>query len=227
MVAIEKPSRFQVHPPQEVGRTLSRRTNCLYLLSKQLGQKVYPVHRLDRATSGVLLFALISEVAAALQKQFQNQEIKKIYHAVTRGWWTPLEGTLDYSLKVFNASTPDFTKTRAAQTRYRSLSQIELPHGVGKYSSARYSFLEVEPLTGRRHQIRRHFSHFSHPLLGDTIYGDGKHNQAMFLWLGERELLLRAVALSFQHPVKKEFIRIHAEPNPLWRELLHLFQIPH
>ncbi len=218
-VAIEKPAGFHVHPPEDAHR-ISRSVNCLYLVKKQLETYVYPVHRLDRATSGVLLFALRSDSAKRLCHLFQEQKIKKTYFCVTRGW-TEESGMIHYPLPSENESSEPLVAT----TAYQRIGQIELPHAVGRYPTARYSLLQVEPHSGRRHQIRRHLNHLSHPLIGDTLYGNGDHNRLFRDQLKIPGLLLKAYCLEFVHPERGDPVRIISRWSGLWHSVFDLFGV--
>lgn len=218
LVAIDKPAGFHVHPPEDPSHRISKNTNCLALLRDQLGTYVYPVHRLDRATSGVLVFALNSEAARLLAEQFSEQRAQKTYVAVTRGW-VDLEGTIDHPL----ASEHDPAIRKESLTEFSRIATAELPLAVGRYSTARYSLVRVRPRTGRLHQIRRHFAFLSHPLIGDTVYGDGKHNQAFRGLLGGQALLLKSLQLEIAHPVTGEPLRIRSRWNHTWHQVFELF----
>jgi tRNA pseudouridine65 synthase len=216
VVAVHKPCGVLVH------RTpLARdRVFVLQALRDQLGQRVYPVHRLDRATSGVLLFALDSDTARTLVRQFETRRVRKQYLAVARGWVDP-EGLIDHPVAdedVGGAPQP-------ARTRYACLARIELPFAVDRYSSARYSLVRVEPETGRRQQIRKHFKHISHHLIGDTTHGNGRHNRFFRTQYGLERLLLQAQSLGFEHPADASSIEITAAADANWRKLAQLFGV--
>jgi len=217
LVAVDKPAGFQVHPPENSMHSISAATNCLAILSRQLGQYLYPVHRLDRATSGVLIFALRSEIAAKFQEQIQQGVLKKTYYAVVRGW-TANEGVIDHALKAEDEPTP-----KPAITHYQTLRNIELDWAVGRYQTSRYSLVEVVPETGRFHQIRRHFAHLSHPLIGDSVHGDGRHNRVFREKVGTDSLLLKAYSLSFTHPVTGESLSVVSRWGGLWHRVFDLF----
>jgi len=220
LVAIDKPAGFHVHPPENPAHGISRAFNCLALLRKQLDIYLYPVHRLDRATSGVLVFALQSETARAVCESFQLHNVKKTYYTVVRGW-TESEGTIIHSLR----SEHDPSVRQEAITVFRKTAQMEINQPVGKYSTARYSLLEVAPHSGRRHQIRRHMDHLTHPILGDTIYGSGEHNRFFREKLQIQGLLLKAYSLEFQHPHTGIPIRITSRWNGLWHKIFDLFEV--
>lgn len=213
-VAVDKPSGLLVH------RTgLSTDKECaMHLLRDELGQWVYPVHRLDRATSGVLIFALSSEAAEALSQEFREKRVRKTYLAVVRGYVEPL-GAIDRPLKR-NPLKKDSVLLEA-KTNYRLLAQAELPIAMGKFSTTRYSLVEVEISTGRLHQIRRHMSSIFHPIIGDTVYGDGKHNRLFRTEFGLNRLLLCAAQLSFCHPFTKKDVVISAESKDEFLSDIH------
>ena len=201
LVAVNKPSGLLVHRTN-IDRHETR--FALQMLRRQLQRKVYPVHRLDKPTSGVLLFALDPETARKLSDQFRYHQIEKTYLALVRGWADD-EGEIDYPLvdgpiKAAYAVQKNSDMLREAVTRYRTLQRIELPIAVGRYPGSRYSLVDARPATGRRHQLRRHFKHIFHPIIGDTTYGDGKHNLMLRRQFACNRLLLHAWELSFQHP---------------------------
>ncbi|MBI5062363.1 MAG: pseudouridylate synthase [Desulfatitalea sp.] len=196
LVAVYKPAGVKMHrSPGD-----SRRQAFMLQETRELtGRKVFPVHRLDQPTSGVLLFAFSSEVARLLAEQFRQQTIAKRYVAVARGIMEPA-GTIDYPL-VPNAYEPKSGQTpKPAVTDFKRLATAELPIALGRFPSCRYSLAAVYPRTGRMHQIRRHFHHISHPVVGDTAYGDGRHNRLFREQFGCHRLLLACVALALNHP---------------------------
>jgi tRNA pseudouridine65 synthase len=218
LVVVEKKSGIHVHPPEDMRIRVPRSNILLYQLRDHLNAKVYPVHRLDAGTSGVLLMALSSEVAAMLCVQFQNKLVKKKYTAVVRGYVED-QGYIDHPLEL------DSTKNLVeAQTSYRCLGRIELDFSVTpKYSKSRYSLVLAQPHTGRYHQIRRHFNRISHPIIGDAYHGDSRHNQLFREKIGIGGLCLKAHELSFQHPITKQVIIITAPLDEKWSKLENLF----
>lgn len=203
LVAIHKPAGLLVH------RTaLDRRERrfALQMLREQIGQRVYAVHRLDKGTSGVLLFALSSEVGRTLATMFEQRRVGKSYVAVVRGH-PPVTGEIDHPLrrvvdKVENiCSAVPAAPAQDAWTRYRRLAAIELPHCIDRYPTSRYALLELEPQTGRRHQLRRHLKHIAHPVIGDATYGKGRHNRLFQALFACDRLLLACTELRFAHPV--------------------------
>jgi len=196
-------------------------------LRDQIGKKVFPVHRLDKPTSGVLLFALNADMAAKISKIFEANKVTKEYLAVVRGYTEEL-GQIDYALKEqldkMTDNLADQNKpAQQAKTNYRRLTTLELPIPVGRYDTSRYSLLAVEPLTGRKHQIRRHMKHIFHPLVGDTTHGDGKHNTMFRSRFNCHRLLLHAKSLSFIHPESNRPVKIEAGVDESFSRILALF----
>ena len=211
IVVIDKPSGLLVH------RSLidKRETRfALQMTRDQIGQYVYPVHRLDKPTSGVLVMALSSEVAAQLTEQFTQKQVGKKYVALVRGY-TDDNGTIDYPLqeqldKIADKNTKPDKPAQDAVTHYKTLWKGEVPIPVGRYSSARYSLVSLTPETGRKHQIRRHMKHIFHPIVGDTTHGDGKHNTMFREQFALSRLLLVAKEIKFQHPATNQNLTITA-----------------
>jgi tRNA pseudouridine65 synthase len=213
LVAINKPSGLLVHRTN----IASDRVALVQLLRDQLGRRVYPVHRLDRGTSGALLFALSPESAARLIRAFENRAVAKSYVAVVRGF-VDAEGEIDYPL-----AEEEGRPRQPAVTRYRRLSTVELPVAVSREASTRYALVEACPHTGRMHQVRRHFKHIAHPVIGDTVHGDGRHNRFFRDWFGVHRLLLHARRIEFEHPFGRGPLTVEAPlPGPL-RGLFALF----
>lgn len=213
-VAIDKPPGLLVHRSP-----ISRdRVFVLQLLRDQLGRRVYPVHRLDRATSGVLIFGLSAAAAARLVERFEARLVDKEYLAVARGW-VDTEGVIDHPV----ADDEGNGIARPARTHYRGLATVELPFAVDRYPTARYSLVRVTPETGRRQQIRKHFKHISHHLIGDTTHGNGRHNRFFREHLGIARLLLMAHRLRFAHPYHGGPVGIDAVPDTDWRRVAALF----
>lgn len=207
LVAVHKPSGLLVH------RTALAHGESRFMvqtLRDQLGQRVYPVHRLDRPTSGVMVFALSTEIAARLASAFTTQTVAKRYLAVVRGIG-PEQESLDYPLREEDGSRPKAEMpAMTAVTDIRRLDSVELPVQVDRYPSTRYSLIEARPLTGRRHQIRRHLSRRGYPIIGDAKHGKGNHNRFFRERLDCPRLLLAAVELNFQHPGDGRFLSVSA-----------------
>ncbi len=223
MVAINKPAGLLVH------RSMIDKHETEFAVQQtrdQIGQHVYPVHRLDKPTSGVLLFALNSITARKLTDQFTNRQVKKNYLAVVRGY-TEAQAIIDYPLKeeqdkMTDKGMAEDKPAQSAVTHYTRLQTIELPYPVGRYQTARYSLLSLQPQTGRKHQLRRHMKHIFHHMIGDTTHGDGKHNQLFREQFDCHRLLLHANVLQVIHPYSGERLRIEA---PLNVELKRVFSV--
>jgi tRNA pseudouridine65 synthase len=196
LVAVHKPAGLKMH------RDEYDRRDADVLLKKvrvQTGRWVFPVHRLDSPVSGIVLFAFGPEAARDMARQFRSHSVDKTYLAVTRGYVDP-QGCIESPL-TRNPYAPKAGQGQvAALTRYERLNTIELKVSVGRYATSRYSLVAVYPRSGRMHQIRRHFRHIRHPLIGDTTYGDGRHNRFFRETFGCRHILLAAVELRLQHP---------------------------
>ncbi len=202
LVAVNKPAGLLVHR-SPIDRHETR--FALQQVRDQLGQHVYPVHRLDKPTSGVLLFALSSEIARQLSVQFANGAVRKEYLAVVRGF-CPHEGTIDYPLKreLDRLADRDSRGDKAAQsalTRFARLGTVELPIAVERYPQSRYSLVQLWPHTGRKHQLRRHMKHIGYPIIGDAKHGKGVHNRFFQSAYDCRRLLLACTGVTLTHPV--------------------------
>ncbi|WP_242928153.1 pseudouridine synthase [Pontibacter vulgaris] len=205
-VAVNKPNGLLVHRTRIAEE---KKEFALQLLRDQLGYHLFAVHRLDRGTSGVLLFAKSPEATAPMVKALEERQVDKVYYAIVRGY-TPEKETID------NPIRPDKDhKHKAPQdavTHFARLATIELPIPVGRYATARYSLVQVRPETGRMHQIRKHFAHIRHYIVGDKRHGDWRHNQMFLEQLQSPSLLLHAAELTFTHPFTKKEVTIKAQP---------------
>ena len=222
LVAINKPSGLLVHR-SEIDRHETR--FVLQLLRNQLGQRVYPVHRLDKPTSGVLVFALSSEMASLIVDQWREREVEKRYLAITRGYM-PEHIHLDYAMKppVDKYAKHEVDKpAQEAITDFYMKAKVEIPVEIDKYPQSRYSLVEAVPKTGRKHQIRRHLKHLSHPIIGDARYGKGRHSRYFRDHFDAGRLLLHAWQLQMQHPVTNETLTFVAPLDPIWNRLIVRF----
>lgn len=216
--AIDKPAGYFVHPPEISPYPVPKEKICLYHLRKLMNQDVFPVHRLDAPTSGVLLFAMSKEATRTLSQLFMERKLRKTYHAVTRGF-IPQEGSIEIPLEVLGEEN-----LLESKTNYKCLSTLELPFPVGKkYPTARYSLAEVTPVTGRWHQIRRHFDRIAHPLLGDIEHGDSHHNRFFRDHLEIKGLCLKATEIELEHPWTKEPLVISSPLCEKWEKIYSLF----
>ena len=212
LVAVDKPAGFYVHPPEASSdggppMRIPKSQNTLALLRDQLGTYLYPVHRLDRATSGVLVFAKSSAAAGALAAAFADRRVHKTYFACVRGYlYEPilLEEPID---------------GKEARTRVWPIRRFSSPEPVGRHPEARATLVAVSPETGRTHQIRRHLKRAGHPLFGDTVHGDGRQNQWMRALVPGMGLCLKSYRLTFPHPVDGESVTVTAPWNGSWHRL--------
>jgi len=227
LVAVNKPAGLLVHRSW-IDKDETR--FAMQLVRDQIGQYVYPVHRLDKPTSGVLLFALDPETARKVGETFEAGEVRKEYLAVVRGYTEEL-GRIDYPLKEIHDKMTDAKarKDKEAQeaiTDYERLATVELPLPVGRYATARYSLVRLRPETGRKHQLRRHMKHLLHPIVGDTKYGRTEHNNLFREYFGCHRLLLASTMMELPHPVTGEPLRITASPGEAFEALLRRFGWP-
>ena len=205
LVAIDKPPGLLVH---RTGLDAGETRFAMQLLRDQLGRHVWPVHRLDKGTSGVLLFALNAATARLLGQAFESGDgLQKTYRAVVRGWPAD-EGLIDHPLKRM----PDDMRTerlevQPAQSRFATLRRFELPLPQQGFASTRCAEVALQPLTGRRHQLRRHMKHIAHPIIGDATHGKGPLNRAVADLIGLQRLWLHAQSLELHHPVNGELLR--------------------
>lgn len=224
LVAIDKPSGLLVHrSPIDKHETRF----ALKLLRDQLGQRVYPVHRLDKPTSGVLLFALSPDIARRVSEQFAAQEVTKRYLAVLRGW-CPEEGVIDHALRDKPDRVADRNRSRErpareAVTRYRRLATVTIPLAVERYPQTRYSLAELMPVQGRKHQLRRHMKHLGYPIIGDAKHGKGVHNRFFQTQYQCSRLLLLCESMSLVHPLTGEKLLLSANLDDAWMRVVDAF----
>lgn len=214
LVVIDKPAGVHVHPPEDQSHRISAAQNGLARLRDQVGGYVYPVHRLDPPTTGVLIYALSPEICGAIQKQFQAHQVSKAYWAFCRGHFQEKTGIIDRHMKRDGSGT-----LAAAVTDYRVLREFEFPYSTGPHPKSRYTWLECRPRSGVWHQIRRHLAGASHPIVGDVMHGDGKHNRAFKAFSGIDGLWLRCVEMRFEHPVNQVPVVVQAPEEARWKWL--------
>ena len=204
LIAINKPAGLLVH---RTSIAAEETVFALQMLRDQIGQHVYPVHRLDRPTSGVLLFSKKEEILPILKEQFADRSVQKTYLAIVRGIPTIKSDLIDHPLTSERSN-----KLQEAQTHYKVVAEAEIPFDTtGRYPTSRYALLELKPETGRTHQLRRHLAHIRHYILGDKKHGDNKQNQFFEKQFRMMNLLLHARKLEFTHPVTKDRISVVAE----------------
>lgn len=215
LLAVNKPAGLLVH------RSKIANDETEFLLDRikqQAGANLYLAHRLDRATSGVLLLAKSREVAGEIGRAFMAREVTKRYLAVVRGW-PDAEGVIDYPLPGVREHGP----RKPALTRWRTLATTTVPIEMGRYPEQRYALVEAAPETGRYRQIRKHFHHVSHHILGDTSHGRGDHNRLWRIHFQLQRMLLHAWRLEFAHPRSSERVRIQAPLDTAWLRVLGRF----
>lgn len=223
LLAVHKPAGLLVHrSPIDKHET---EFALQYARALNGGEHVYPVHRLDRPTSGVLLFARDPDTARAVGQAMMAGEVEKTYLAMVRGW-APESGVIDHPLK----DEPEDRRLRGAEqpvrealTHFRRLATTEIPVAIERYPSSRYSLVELYPKTGRKHQLRRHMKHINHPIIGDANHGRGRHNRYFAERFGEGRLMLAATRLSLLHPVSGEELTLVSEPEESFLQVLEVF----
>jgi len=212
LIAINKPHGLLVHR-SAIARDVHE--FALQILKNQIGQWVNPTHRIDRKTAGVLLFALNKESEKAMQMAFAENQVQKKYLAIVRGHTADYQ-EIDYPLRKENGTLQE------AFTAFKTLQRAELDIPLGAHPTSRYSLVEAKPETGRMHQLRKHFSHIFHPIIGDRTHGCNKQNRMFKEKWHMETMLLHASELSFLHPVSG--IRIHIRA-PLQKEFTEAMQL--
>jgi tRNA pseudouridine65 synthase len=215
LVAINKPHGLLVHR-SPIASDASE--FAVQLLRDQLGQRVYPVHRLDRKTGGVLLFALTESMNALMQQQFMDGLVHKTYLAIVRGY-TDDQQTIDYPLRRDDG--PGLGTLQEAVTHLRTVQRTEVPIPFGKHATSRYSLVELTPETGRMHQLRKHMAHILHPIIGDRPHGCNKQNKLFLEQFAMNTMLLHAQELRFTPPDASEPVTITAPFQDEFRRMMN------
>lgn len=213
LLAVHKPAGLLVHASRLDAHA---DTNALDLLRSALDAPgLAPLHRLDKATSGVLLLARTPQAAAHWGAAFREGSVRKGYFALVRGW--PAQSGETATPLARDPELPSAGQPLLdACTTWERLACFDWPFSVdGRHPSSRYALLAVQPRTGRRHQIRRHFKQLSHPLVGDSTHGKGAHNRAVAAWMGMARLWLHAAWVELPGGP-----RVAAPPGPEWAPLL-------
>ena len=216
VLCVTKPNNVLVHHAYH-SRNMSDEKSLLQLIQEQIGLKTYPIHRLDRKTSGAILLAKNKEYVSEFQDLFTNNEIQKIYYGVVRGF-SPASKTIDSPVKGRDANVH-----KEALTELKTLENITLEIPVKPYDTSRYSLVELFPKTGRMHQLRVHSNKISHPLIGDTKYGDKNHDVMFDENFGFKNLFLHAGKLEFTHPFTNEKLILKASFPKDWIALFEKF----
>ncbi|WP_421939609.1 pseudouridine synthase [Pedobacter sp.] len=215
LIAINKPHGLLVHQ-SSIARDATE--FALQMLRDQVGKHVSPVHRLDRKTSGILLFALDKVTEVAMQQQFMNAETEKKYLAILRGF-SPDAMDIDYPLAKENGTLQE------AFTAFRTLQRAEIEVPFGKHLTSRYSLVEARPTTGRMHQLRKHFSHILHPIIGDRTHGCNKQNKLFLEKWNMTTMLLHASELSFIHPITSAPVHLKAELHDEFKRVMDFLKM--
>lgn len=211
LVAINKPSGLLVH---KTDLDPNESQFAVQILRDQLGKYVFPIHRIDKPTSGVLLFSLNSKVAQILSQSMQEMNFHKEYIALVRGW-APDHIIVERGVRQTRSNV-----RKEAFTKFWNLQNTTLPVSLGPYETARYSLVKACPLTGRRHQIRKHLNHISHPIIGDTWYGDRDHNRYFANELKLNQMFLHSVCMRFKDPENGLKLEIKAPLPVHWQKAL-------
>lgn len=215
IVAINKPSGLLVHR-SAIDRHETR--FAVQTLRDQLGRRVYPVHRLDKPTSGVLLFAFSAEMTQKISGDWQA--VKKRYLAITRGKLS--ETVLNHPVRTISESGKE--KIQDAETAFTPLMSAQLPISFGKrateFNYTHFSLVEAMPKTGRKHQIRKHLKHLNHPIVGDTRYGRGEINRYFREAYQLNRLMLHCQSMRLSHPLTGKMLTLYAPLDSRWYQLL-------
>lgn len=202
-IATNKPIDMAVHP-SDIHRG---ETTLMHIVKELTGKYVYPVHRIDRAVSGIVLFAFDSETAAYLRQQFDEQTIRKQYLAIVRGH-------INKAITIDHAINSKYNPERKeAHTLLEPIAQSEVPIPSERYPTSRFSLINAYPKTGRWHQIRLHCSYIGYPIVGDVKHGDGSTNRIAREALQSKRILLHSHKISFLEEPCGSLIDIVCEPD--------------
>ena len=209
ILCVSKPNNVVVHHAK-FSKNVIEEKSLLQLVKDEYNLDCYPIHRLDRKTSGIILLAKKKEYVNAFQQLFTNNEISKTYFGLVRGF-SPDEKVIDSPVKG-----RDEKVYKDAETHLKTLANITLNIPVTPYDSSRYSLVELTPKTGRTHQLRLHTRKISHPLLCDPKYGDNNHNHMFVEQFGWENLFLHAGFLTFKHPFSNKELNLSADFPEHW-----------
>lgn len=218
LIVVNKPPGILVHrtPISE------DKVFLMQQLRDQVGYKIFTIHRLDRGSSGVLIFGKYAEMSGMMSQLFIQRSIEKKYLVVVRGWLEDYD-VIDYPLKDLETGV---LIPLQAKTAFNCLKRSEINAAVGlRYSTARFSLVEAIPETGRRHQIRKHFAHISHPIIGDKRHGDVKHNSYFRDHFGLERMFLHASSVSFIHPITNTIQTIVAPLDVEFEQGLEMMEL--
>jgi tRNA pseudouridine65 synthase len=214
IIAINKPTGLLVHR-SPIATDVQE--FAMQMLRDQIGQHVYPAHRLDRKTSGVLLFGKNPLAHKALQALFADRKMDKTYFAIVRGYVDEV-GTIDYAL------TNESGKTQDAITHFERIGLAELPVPFGKHATSRYSLVKLKPETGRMHQLRKHMAHIMHPIIGDRPHGCNKQNKLFKEKWQLEDMMLHARHLSFEYPLREKKMTLTSPFQPEFKRIAEIMK---
>ncbi len=217
IICVSKPNNVVVHHAHH-SRNVSDEESLLQLLFKKFEKKFYPIHRLDRKTSGIILLAKETKYVSKFQELFTNNEIQKTYYGIVRGH-SPESVVIDSPVKGRDANV-----YKDAETHFKTIDKTVLDIPVKPYDTSRYSLVEMKPKTGRLHQLRIHTNKISHPLIGDPKYGDKNHNVMFIDNFDCENLFLHAYSLEFKHPFTDENLLIKANFPRDWSIIFDRFK---
>jgi tRNA pseudouridine65 synthase len=220
LVVVNKPNNYLIHQ-SHYARNITEIT-LLEMLQQQLGFPLFPIHRLDRKTSGILLLLKDKSFVAPFQALFTNNLIEKKYFAIVRGF-APETGKIDSPVK-----NDDTGVYKTALTHYKTIYSVELDIPVHPYAKSRYSLMELTPKTGRMHQLRKHLNKINHPIVGDYKYGDRFHNRMYETQFNCNYLFLHAHQIEFEHPLSHHKMIFTADFPEDWLNMFNEFnwQLP-
>ena len=213
---VTKPNNVLVHHAHH-SRNKIDEVSLIQLIENQFGKRYYPIHRLDRKTSGIILLASKREYVASFQALFTNNEIQKIYYGVVRGF------SQEHLIIDSPVKGRDALVYKDAETQLKLLDKIILEIPVKPYKSSRYSLVELKPKTGRMHQLRIHMNKVSTPLINDAKYGDKNHDLMYAEQFGWRNLFLHAGSLEFIHPFTNQKLTLRSSFSEDWIQLFQKF----
>ncbi|WP_255370360.1 pseudouridine synthase [Roseateles sp. YR242] len=218
LAVVNKPAGLLVH---RTALDAHEQDAALQRLRDQLGQPVWPVHRLDRGTSGVLVFALSADMASRLGVALAERLTHKRYLALVRGWPGADNGSVSHPLARDPELPSEGQPHLEATTHWHCLNRLTVPVTTApRFPETRISLMACEPVQGRRHQIRRHLKHLAHPIIGDANYGKGPLNRALAAHFGLQRLWLHAHQLDLMHPATGERLRLEAPAGAEWQPWL-------
>ena len=209
---VNKPNNVVVHHSKYAGQL--DEMSLVELLRLEGYETPIPVHRLDRKTSGLILFVKDATNARKFQQLFDGQLIQKEYRALLRGH-LPVAGIIDTPVKNERGNHKE------ALTEFCCLEHFIRDYSIPPYEQQRYSLVEFVPKTGRMHQLRIHANKIAHPIINDPKYGNRHHNHYFQEVLGIPFLFLHAQKLAFKHPFTSDLVTIEAPLPDFWQEFLN------